>query len=92
MDKRKLGALVEVIWVIEDAEIGFLPLGDTGRHILIYFLSANVLLEMLGHSIVSQHFMEPEGSIPNSQELPTCSYPEDQSSPHHAILSLQDPS
>jgi hypothetical protein len=37
---------------------------------------------MLGHSIVSQHFMEPEGSIPNSQELSTCSYPEpDQSSP-----------
>jgi hypothetical protein len=36
---------------------------------------------MLGHSIVSQHFMEPEGSIPNSQELSTCSYPEpDQSS------------
>jgi hypothetical protein len=28
---------------------------------------------MLGHSIVSQHFMEPEGSIPNSQELSTCS-------------------
>jgi hypothetical protein len=28
--------------------------------------------------------MEPEGSIPNSQELSTCSYPEpDQSSPHH---------
>jgi hypothetical protein len=27
-----------------------------------------------GHSIVSQHFMEPEGSIPNSQELCTCSY------------------
>jgi hypothetical protein len=26
---------------------------------------------MLGHSIVSQHFMEPEGSIPNSQELST---------------------
>jgi hypothetical protein len=31
---------------------------------------------MLGHSIVSQHFMEPEGSIPNSQEISTCSYPE----------------
>jgi hypothetical protein len=31
---------------------------------------------MLGYSIVSQHFMEPEGSIPNSQELSTCSYPE----------------
>jgi hypothetical protein len=29
---------------------------------------------MLGHSIVSQHFMEPEGSIPNSQELSTYSY------------------
>jgi hypothetical protein len=37
---------------------------------------------MLGHSIVFQHFMEPEGSIPNSQELSTYSYPEpDQSSP-----------
>jgi hypothetical protein len=31
---------------------------------------------MLGHSIVSQHFMEPEGSILNSQEPSTCSYPE----------------
>jgi hypothetical protein len=31
---------------------------------------------MLGHSIVSQHFMELEGSIPSSQELSTCSYPE----------------
>jgi hypothetical protein len=48
---------------------------------------------MLGHSIVSQHFMEPIGSIPNSQELSTCSYPEpDQSSPHHSIPPLQDPS
>jgi hypothetical protein len=36
--------------------------------------------------------MEPEGSIPNSQELSTCPYPEpDQSSPHHPILPLQDP-
>jgi hypothetical protein len=33
---------------------------------------------MLGHSIVSQHFMEPEGSIPNSQEL-------------HLFLSLARP-
>jgi hypothetical protein len=48
---------------------------------------------MLGHSIVSQHFMEPEGSIPNSQELSTCCYPEpDQSSPYHPIPPLQDPS
>jgi hypothetical protein len=31
---------------------------------------------MLGHSIVSQQFMEPKGSIPYSQELSTCSYPE----------------
>jgi hypothetical protein len=45
---------------------------------------------MLGHSIVSQHFMEPEGSIPNSQELSTCSYHEpDQFSPHHPIPPLQ---
>jgi hypothetical protein len=47
---------------------------------------------MLGHSIVSQHFMEPEDSIPNSQELSTCSYPEPaQSSPHYPIPPLQDP-
>jgi hypothetical protein len=45
------------------------------------------------HSIVSQHFMEAEGSWPSSQELFTSTYPErDQSSPHHPILSLQDPS
>jgi hypothetical protein len=24
----------------------------------------------------SQHFMEPEGSLPSSQELSTCTYPE----------------
>jgi hypothetical protein len=36
--------------------------------------------------------MEPEGSIPNSQELSACPCPEpDQSSPHHPIPPLQDP-
>jgi hypothetical protein len=34
------------------------------------------------HSIVSQHFIEPEGSLQHSQELSYCPYPEpDQSSP-----------
>jgi hypothetical protein len=48
---------------------------------------------MLGHSIVFQHFMEPEGSVPNSQELSTCSYSEsDQSSTHHPTPPLQDQS
>jgi hypothetical protein len=28
--------------------------------------------QLCRHSIVSQHFMEPEGSSPNSQELSTC--------------------
>jgi hypothetical protein len=33
----------------------------------------------------SQHFMEPEGSLPSLQELSTCTYPEpDQSSPQHS--------
>jgi hypothetical protein len=41
---------------------------------------------MLGHTIVSQHFMEPEGSIPNSQELSTCSYPE----PDQGLLLRED--
>jgi hypothetical protein len=36
--------------------------------------------------------MEPEGSLPHSQELSTFLYPEqDQFSPHHTILSLQHP-
>jgi hypothetical protein len=34
--------------------------------------------------------MELDGSLPSSQELSTCTYPEpDQSSPHHPILPLQ---
>jgi hypothetical protein len=41
---------------------------------------------LLGHSIVSQQFMEPEGSIPNSQELSTCLHPEpDQYCQHRPI-------
>jgi hypothetical protein len=37
--------------------------------------------------------MELEGSLPSSQELSTCTYPEpDQSSPQHSILSLKGPS
>jgi hypothetical protein len=36
--------------------------------------------------------MQPEGSIPNSQELSACPYPEpDQSIPYHPIPPLQDP-
>jgi hypothetical protein len=41
------------------------------------------------HSVVSQHFMELEGSLPRTQELSTCTYPEpDQFSRQHSILSL----
>jgi hypothetical protein len=47
--------------------------------------------QLCNHLIVSQHFMEPEGSSSNSQEVSTCLYPlPDQSSPHHLILSLQE--
>jgi hypothetical protein len=36
--------------------------------------------------------MEPEGSLPRSQELTICTYPEpDQSSPQHSILFLRGP-
>jgi hypothetical protein len=31
--------------------------------------------QLWGHIIVSQNFMEPEGSMPNLQELSICSYP-----------------
>jgi hypothetical protein len=45
------------------------------------------------HAVVSQHFIESKCSIPRSQELSTCPYPEpDQSSPHPPILSLLVPS
>jgi hypothetical protein len=44
--------------------------------------------KLCSHSVVSQHFMEPEGSLPCSQELSTCTYPlPDQSSPQHSILT-----
>jgi hypothetical protein len=37
--------------------------------------------------------MEPEGSLPSSQKLSTCTYPEpDQSSPQHSLLSVKGPS
>jgi hypothetical protein len=49
--------------------------------------------KLCSYSVVSQHFMEPEGSLPRSQELSTCTYPEpDQLSPHHPVLSLKGPS
>jgi hypothetical protein len=45
------------------------------------------------YSRTSQHFMEPRGSLPCSQEPSTGPHPEpDQSNPYHPILSLEDPS
>jgi hypothetical protein len=45
--------------------------------------------QLCSHSRISQHFMEPEGSLPRSQEPSTGPYPEpDRSNPYHPILSL----
>jgi hypothetical protein len=45
--------------------------------------------KLWSHSGVSQHIMEPEGSLPLSQELSNCTYPEpDQSSHYHLKLEL----
>jgi hypothetical protein len=42
------------------------------------------------HLVVSQNLMELEGSLPRSQALTTCTYPEpDQSSPHHPVVGLK---
>jgi hypothetical protein len=49
--------------------------------------------QLCSHSRTSQRFMEPEDSLPYSQEPSTGPYPEhDRSSPYYPILSLQDPS
>jgi hypothetical protein len=43
--------------------------------------------------IIFQSFMEPDGSLPFSEELSNCTYPEpDQSSQYHPNLSLNNPS
>jgi hypothetical protein len=44
--------------------------------------------QLCSHSKTSQHFMEPEVSLPYSQKPSTGPYPEpDRSSPYHPILS-----
>jgi hypothetical protein len=49
--------------------------------------------KMCSHMIASQHFMEPQCSLPLSQELSTCTCSElGQFSPHNPTLSLQDQS
>jgi hypothetical protein len=41
------------------------------------------------HSIISQHFMEPEGWLPRSQELYSHSFPElDKYKPHQTVVTL----
>jgi hypothetical protein len=45
--------------------------------------------QLCSYSRTSQHFMEPESSLPCSHGPSTAPYPEpDQSNPYHAILSL----
>jgi hypothetical protein len=47
---------------------------------------------LCSHSVVPSILWNPEGSLPSSQELSTCTYPEpDQSSPQHSILCLEGP-
>jgi hypothetical protein len=63
-------------------------------YLLTYLLtySAGSMLrscQFCSHSRTSQHFIQPEGSSPSSQESSTSPYPEpDRSSPYHPILSL----
>jgi hypothetical protein len=76
--------------------------GDVGRLYIQNSPSAGRTNELCGaehhsrghklgsHSVDSQNFMEPESSLPSSQQPSTCTYPEpDQSSPQRSILSLK---
>jgi hypothetical protein len=48
--------------------------------------------QLCSYSRISQHFTEPDGSLPYAQEPSAGPYFEpDKSSPYHPILSLQDP-
>jgi hypothetical protein len=48
--------------------------------------------QSLSYSKISQRFIEPKGSLSDSQETSTGLYPEpDQSNPYHLILFLKDP-
>jgi hypothetical protein len=59
----------------------------------IAFKDSYGLLKQLTNSMELSTTREIPSSVPNSQELFTCPYPEpDQSSPHHPIPPLQDPS
>jgi len=44
--------------------------------------------QVLSQSRNSRHFMEPEGSLPYSQELATCPYPEPDQTFHAPIPTL----
>jgi hypothetical protein len=46
--------------------------------------------QLCSHSRTSQHFMEPEGSLPCSKEPSICPYPEPyRPNPYHLLLCLQ---
>jgi hypothetical protein len=48
--------------------------------------------QLCSYSRTSQHFMEPEGSLPCSEQPSTGPYPEpDQLSPYHPIIILSTP-
>jgi hypothetical protein len=98
-----LRRMIKLVYAILTASIWMYRICHAGRHLLVFIIIITLLTYEAEHFLssrqlcspprTSQHFMEPEGSIPCSQEPFIGLYPEPyQYNPLLPILPLYDPS